>query len=121
MWVYYASLILFFGAEFTQVYAKQTGTRVVPRKYAMPVTAEARAQEGIPHEEDLAPQLPPGPPQGKPVFQPVASLNTPGVVIRRRPWQFVGLMLFAGLAGGALLKFKSLRKAVRLYAALDKP
>ncbi|HSU56732.1 MAG TPA: YihY/virulence factor BrkB family protein, partial [Candidatus Dormibacteraeota bacterium] len=35
MWIYYASVILFFGAEFTQVYAKQTGTKIVPDKYAI--------------------------------------------------------------------------------------
>ena len=33
MWVYYASLILFFGAEFTQVYARQTGAKILPGKY----------------------------------------------------------------------------------------
>lgn len=34
-WVYYSSLILFFGAEFTQVYAKHYGTKIVPREYAV--------------------------------------------------------------------------------------
>lgn len=120
MWVYYASVILFLGTEFTQVYAKQTGTRVVPRKYAIPVTAEARAQQGIPHEEEITRQLSPGRPRGEPIFQQSAPLNTPGAVMRRRPWQFVSLMLVAGFAGGVLLKFKSLRKGLRLYAALDK-
>src|SRR5579883_1863749 len=47
MWVYYASVILFFGAEFTQVYAKNTGTVVRPTEYAVPVTAEERAQQGL--------------------------------------------------------------------------
>ena len=50
LWVYYSALILFFGAEFTQVYAKKTGSRIVPSPNAVPVTEEAREQEGIPHK-----------------------------------------------------------------------
>ncbi len=34
-WVYYSSIILFFGAEFTQVYAKHYGTKIIPREYAV--------------------------------------------------------------------------------------
>jgi membrane protein len=49
IWVYYSAQILFFGAELTQVYANQYGSRVVPAPNAEPVTAEARAQQGIPH------------------------------------------------------------------------
>jgi membrane protein len=48
VWVYYSSLILFFGAEFTQVYANRYGSRIVPAENAEPVTEEARAQEGRP-------------------------------------------------------------------------
>jgi membrane protein len=53
LWVYYSAQILFFGAEFTQVYANQYGSRVVPDADAMPVTEEARAQQGMPSEERL--------------------------------------------------------------------
>ncbi|MDQ3192810.1 MAG: YihY/virulence factor BrkB family protein [Bacteroidota bacterium] len=34
-WVYYSSIILFFGAVFTQVYAKHYGTKIIPREYAV--------------------------------------------------------------------------------------
>ncbi len=34
IWVYYAALILFFGAELTQVYARRHGRRIQPDKYA---------------------------------------------------------------------------------------
>lgn len=37
VWVYYSAQILFFGAEFTQVYARHRGTRIVPAKNAMPI------------------------------------------------------------------------------------
>lgn len=46
-WVYYAAQILFFGAEFTQVYARKYGTRIVPDKNAIPMTDKARANLGI--------------------------------------------------------------------------
>ncbi len=36
-WVNYAAQILFFGAEFTKVYAKQYGSRIIPSKNAMPI------------------------------------------------------------------------------------
>lgn len=48
LWVYYASLILLFGAEFTQVYAKARGHQIAPSKNAEAVTPEARAQQGLP-------------------------------------------------------------------------
>lgn len=47
LWVYYTSCILFLGAEFTQVYARSRGHRIKPSENAEPVTAEARAQEGL--------------------------------------------------------------------------
>jgi len=54
VWVYYSAQILFFGAEFTQVYARTYGTRIVPSAGAQPITEEARAQQGIPHDQDGA-------------------------------------------------------------------
>jgi membrane protein len=47
LWVYYASCILLFGAEFTQVYARETGHRILPAENAVPVTAGERAQQGL--------------------------------------------------------------------------
>ncbi len=48
VWIYYSSLILFFGAEFTKVYADRYGSRIKPAPGAEPVTQEARAEQGIP-------------------------------------------------------------------------
>jgi membrane protein len=53
LWVYYSAQILFFGAEFTQVYAKAYGSQIEPAENAIPVTAEARAQQGIPSSQQL--------------------------------------------------------------------
>lgn len=52
-WVFYSAQILFFGAEFTQVYARRYGSRIVPSDHAIPVTEEARAQQGLPRQEAL--------------------------------------------------------------------
>jgi membrane protein len=35
LWVYYSSCILFFGAEFTKVYARLFGSGIVPNSRAM--------------------------------------------------------------------------------------
>jgi membrane protein len=53
LWVYYSAQILFFGAEFTQVYAKAYGSQIAPAENAVPVTEETRAQQGIPRREEL--------------------------------------------------------------------
>jgi membrane protein len=41
LWVYYSSQILFFGAEFTQVYANQFGSHVAPADDAVAVSKHA--------------------------------------------------------------------------------
>ena len=48
VWVYYSAQILFFGAEFTQVYARRYGSRITPSRAAVPLTVEARANQGAP-------------------------------------------------------------------------
>jgi membrane protein len=53
VWVYYSAQIVFLGAEFTYAYAKVRGSRVLPEDYAAPVTAEARALQGIPEPEQV--------------------------------------------------------------------
>ena len=53
LWIYYAAQILFFGAEFTQVFANRFGSKVRPSAHAMPVTEAMREQEGLPRLGDL--------------------------------------------------------------------
>lgn len=53
LWVYYSAQILFFGAEFTQVYANQYGSHVAPEPGAVPLTEEARAEQGMPRKPDV--------------------------------------------------------------------
>ena len=52
LWVNYASLILFFGAEFTKVYANRFGSKIEPEEHAQEILPEHRAAQGIkPHPE----------------------------------------------------------------------
>jgi membrane protein len=53
VWVYYSAQIVFFGAEFTKAYANRFGSRIVPSKDAVPLTEEARAQQGMPRAKDI--------------------------------------------------------------------
>jgi len=53
IWVYYSAQIFFFGAEVTQVYANEWGTHIVPDEDALPLSEQERAQQGIPHQEEI--------------------------------------------------------------------
>ena len=55
LWVNYASLILFFGAEFTKVYANKFGSKIQPSEHAVAVTDEARARQGLPAQQSHNP------------------------------------------------------------------
>lgn len=37
VWAYYSAQILFFGAEFTEVYARKYGSQIVPDRFAVPL------------------------------------------------------------------------------------
>ena len=50
VWVYYSAQILYFGAEFTQVYANQYGSHIVPAGNAVALTEKMREQAGVPHD-----------------------------------------------------------------------
>jgi len=54
VWVFYSAHILFIGAEFTQVHTRAMGSSVEPKRGAVAVTEEARAQQGIPHTPSSA-------------------------------------------------------------------
>jgi len=35
VWVYYSAIILYFGAEFTKVYAETHGQKIIPNEYSV--------------------------------------------------------------------------------------
>jgi membrane protein len=47
LWVYYSALIFFFGAEFTQVYARTYGAGVVPAEHAVLAPAEGQTAKDL--------------------------------------------------------------------------
>ena len=47
LWINYASQILFFGAEFTKVYANRFGSHIEPEDHAQEILPEQRAAQGI--------------------------------------------------------------------------
>ena len=65
-WIYYSAQIFFFGAEFTQVYARKTGRRIEPSDNAIAMTGAERAKmqmqdekrSGSPTRQPPAPQPP---------------------------------------------------------------
>ena len=119
MWVYYASVILFFGAEFTQVYAKFTGAKIRASEYAVRVTEEDRAQQGMATAGTSKHRR--NDPIGSPVEaseSDLASAHAPGRVLRDNAFEFASLLFAAGLLAGTLLRFKSLRYAAKLYSKL---
>ena len=46
LWVYYSAVILYFGAEFTKIYATQYGSRIHPNHYAVWIKQVEVEEEG---------------------------------------------------------------------------
>jgi membrane protein len=121
MWVYYASVILFVGAEFTQVYARRGGAVVRPRHYAVPVTEEERAQQGMPDPKRLNQPHPSG--SWEPVAgasKRIAQVHSPGDVLRHDTLGVLSVVMTAGFIAGTLLQFKTVRKGLKLYHGVQK-
>ncbi len=53
LYIYYASVILYFGAEFTQVYTRYRGERIEPSRYAVRITDFERAEQGMPRQAQI--------------------------------------------------------------------
>ena len=51
IWVYYSAQLVFFGAEFTRVYAEATGHQIVPDDHAVTMGEQQRIAHGIAHNE----------------------------------------------------------------------
>lgn len=96
LWVYYASAILLFGAEFTQVYARESGHAIQPSPGAISLTAEERAEEeptpasaaakAVPEETRIiAIAVPPaGPNPTRALLAVLAGSFAVGLLARRR-------------------------------------
>ncbi|RED26497.1 membrane protein [Flavobacterium cutihirudinis] len=61
VWVYYSAIILYFGAEFTKVYAKSYGEKIYPNEYSVEIAKEIYEIDGPkkePIEETLQKEKP---------------------------------------------------------------
>lgn len=102
LWVYYAAQILFFGAEFTQAYARAHGNGLAPEANAVKVTEEERAQRGMASPERVASKMAQAdapPPVRRPVVVPVAT-NAGGN--GKRQYVLAGAGLVVGAVAGAM-------------------
>lgn len=53
VWIYYSAMILFLGAEFTQVYANRYGSKIKPDEDAITLEEEFRREQAAPSEEGM--------------------------------------------------------------------
>lgn len=59
LWVYYASVIMFVGAEFTQAYANEMGMAIQPNEYAVKADVDANGRPQHPERrepEEISPE-----------------------------------------------------------------
>src|SRR5205814_2260143 len=108
LWAYYSACILFFGAEFTQVYTKHEARPIKPDAEAVPVSDEERAQQGIPRSGDLALAATAQAPDRaiNPAYARAAALPQRRVVTITRPTlesTRAQLLAGAGLASGLVV------------------
>lgn len=53
VWIYYSAMILFLGAEFTQVYANRYGSKIRPDEDAITLEEKFRREQATPSEEGM--------------------------------------------------------------------
>jgi membrane protein len=94
LWVYYSAQILLFGAEFTQVYANQLGSKIVPEGEEVAVQPASMPQYGQKPEKGLQPQL--AQPAAAAITRREASLERQNQQTAR---VFVGLMAASFFTG----------------------
>ncbi len=150
LYIYYSSVILFFGAEFTQVQAKFRGAHLLPSKYAEPVGQDTPAEQGNTLRTSSAhrgssparsrrpqPAIPDAvggssesPESAEHLSEKDMRKHTtidrkrvthhPLESIRQQPWSFLTLALATGVAAGLFMKLGTLRRGWRLYSTVRK-
>lgn len=108
LWVYYSSQILFIGAEFTQVYARQHGHSIHASETAVDLTEAELVRQGTPHDQTVK--------QAVAAADVDAGRDVIRVPVRVGPTTFVtaAAALVAGfMAGGASHLLKRRDGAVR--------
>ena len=89
LWVFYASCILLFGAEFTRVYARECGDAILPSANAVAVTAEGRAQQGLVPTNELQAETPTTPIREIKLRPPITERTPVGALLAVTTVSFV--------------------------------
>ena len=114
LWIYYSSQILFFGAEFTQVYANRYGSKIVPEEGAVWLDEVERAERLV--RTQKSPAIPPAEetrPQTKikvVEHERPGQMPEPGLLPEAQPSVIAFSALVAGLLGfisGMVIRRKS--------------
>jgi len=122
LWIYYSAQIMLFGAEFTQVYANQYGSKIEPAPNAVPVTEATRAQQGLPRQAPSLPRQELNLPRREEIaalmVNPAGQLEEFNSLRWRRPpnHEEAVVSFVAGLSLGALLVWPARSLFGRLFA-----
>ena len=113
LWIYYSTVILFLGAEFTQAYATKKGYKLQLSPYAEAVTPEARAQEGTEPKGTSQPGFAPAPAFAKSMSPQTAGNNGGPLAVLQRdypahPLRSVFLAWGFGIITGWVFRKKSM-------------
>jgi membrane protein len=95
VWIYYSAQILFFGAEFTQVYANQYGSRIRPEEAWAISRIEVPGKINTPEAAGGLQESPSPPPQSAPSYQELSAGKEGYQAIRL----VIGMMTASFLAG----------------------
>jgi membrane protein len=127
LYVYYASVILYFGAEFTQVYTRLRGRRLVPSKYAVHITDFERAQQGIPRagrveaaasQEAAGAGFSPALPNTARAPDAPPKVRVQGTDFREA-WSYLGLAFVAGISAAVAWRYRTVRRTLAQIVARD--
>lgn len=112
VWIYFSAQVLFFGAEFTQVWVRRYKKRhPAPTENAVPLTEAARVQQGMPRAQQVEAEAAALEAEAEP---PPAQAPRRARLNWRRPRAmggYVGTLLAfaAGLGAGVLVALRTVR------------
>lgn len=105
LWIYYSAQILFFGAEFTQVYASKYGSRIVPAEGA--IWSELPSEYAV---NQVQPQFEPGIPQTVGANTPSSPKNNSRLSQEPPVGGYVLIFLFGLMMGFVGLLWERVRR-----------
>lgn len=98
LWIYYSAQILFFGAEFTKVYAMKFGSKIEPNENAIAVSPKMRAEQGMPKPGQVGAA-------SKPAYAPPPGPAIPQKQFTKGFEKEIGIAGIAGAVVGLIVGF----------------